>query len=69
MVVQGGPLPQLFDQTTVDYFMRCSLDVDCRIADLPEPDMSAVTQVSIMIISCMTASPIIVTCHSMLLPF
>ena len=43
MVTQGGPLPQLFNNTT-DYLMHCSIDVSCQINDLPEPDLSAVRQ-------------------------
>ena len=46
-VLQGGPLPQLFDDTTADYLMHCSIDVSCQVEDLPEPDLSAVRRVSV----------------------
>lgn len=45
MAVQGGPLPQLFDDVAVEYIIKCTLDLRCDIKCLSDPENIALRKV------------------------
>ena len=45
MVVQGGPLPQIFDDSAVNYLLHGTTQAHCDSENLPEPERSVLTEV------------------------
>lgn len=45
MALQGGLLPQLFDNTAVRYFLDGNIDVEADFEDLPEEKRNLIRKV------------------------
>lgn len=45
MTIQGGLLPQVFDSTAVNYLLKCAINIEADMQDLPKSKLEALTKV------------------------
>mgnify|MGYP001794211624 FL=1 len=46
MAAKGGPLPQLFDRTAIDYLLKLTINMNADYHDLPKGQTDALQVVS-----------------------